>query len=215
MRRGPCSGVKALTDTKASDQAWNRRRSWTGTPSSSQMIVTGSGRARCSTRSAGSPCSIMASSSSSTSCWARGLSCWTRRWVKARTAGRRTLVYSGGSRSVRKVSRRRAPAESPYQQGLAAEFAYDLALEAGNRSPARQYRPSHLNRHNARLRRAKRHPSEYQPNHPTGVGSTVGTAHYGQTGADHPHGRGEHALLSVDQVGEIRTTPMGVGSTSP
>ena len=76
-----------------------RRRSGSGTPSSSQMTVNGSGNAKRETRSTrlSAPSAAMSSSRSSTIVWIRGRSPSMRRGEKALETSRRSRVWSGGS----------------------------------------------------------------------------------------------------------------------
>ena len=80
-----------------SAQPRNVARSSNGTPSSSQIIVIGSGSASPSTMSAGGPCASISSSNVSTTSRACGRSCSTRRAVKVADTSRRMRECPGGS----------------------------------------------------------------------------------------------------------------------
>ena len=83
-------------DTSVFDQPRKTARSASGTPSSSQIILIGSGTARASSRSS-SACPAIAASRSAQMSSARGRSCSTARGVKALLTSLRSRLCSGGS----------------------------------------------------------------------------------------------------------------------
>ena len=76
---------------------WNCSRSSNGTPSSSQIIVIGSGSATACTKSTGCSIFSIASSRPSTTSWARPRSACMRRAVNVALTSRRMRVCSGAS----------------------------------------------------------------------------------------------------------------------
>ena len=93
-----CSGVEVGTSSPVRPRP-SAARSGSGTPSSSQMTVNGSGNAKRATRSTrlSAPSAAMSSSRSSTIVWIRGRSPSMRRGEKALETSRRSRVWSGGS----------------------------------------------------------------------------------------------------------------------
>ena len=93
-----CSGVEVGTSSPIRPMP-RAARSGSGTPSSSQMTVNGSGNAKRETRSTrlSAPSAAMSSSRSSTMAWMRGRRSSMRRGEKALETSRRSRVWSGGS----------------------------------------------------------------------------------------------------------------------
>ena len=93
-------------------RTWKNSRWSSGTPSSSQMTLTGTGIARSVTRSAPGPAASIASIRSSTICWMRGRSSLIRRRVNSLTTMRRGARCSGRSRPINVLAMSEKPLRS-------------------------------------------------------------------------------------------------------
>lgn len=89
-----------MPEMNASERAWNSLRSCTGTPSISQIMISGSCSPKSATRSAAGPFSTILSASSLAIVNARARNPSIRRGVNAPVTSLRNRVRFGGSISI-------------------------------------------------------------------------------------------------------------------